>query len=150
MKRACIICLLAFILFSGCATTPASDRTTNESMLNFLPYLNQKVAGYLNENNIKSLDANSYKEIVNAVCFPLPSCRKNAEAMFKAYTVDAHMLDGMFSVMLCDEEEKIKEMEDFSCNEHIVEIRSFETDPKVQCQFEANWKDKIKPYCPGF
>ena len=58
--------------------------------------------------------------------------------------------DGMFSVMLCDKEDKFKEMEDFSCNEQRVEILSFEIAPKAECQFEANWEDKIRPYCPGF
>jgi hypothetical protein len=150
MKRLCIVSVLSFILFSSCVTTSDSDRSMNESMLNFLPYLNQKIAGYISENNIKSLDADKYKEIVNAVCFPLPSCRRNAEAMFKTYTVDAHMLDGMFSIMLCDKDGKIKDMEDFSCDEEKVEIRSFEVDPKAQCQFEANWQEKIRSACPGF
>lgn len=149
MKRICVTCLLSFILLSGCATT--SSRTTNESMLNFLPYLNQKVAGYLIMNNVKSLDANSYKETVSSVCSSLPSCQKNSESMFNAYAVHARMVaDGMFSVMLCDKEDKFKEMEDFSCNEQRVEVQSFEIEPKAECQFEANWEDKIRPYCPGF
>lgn len=149
MKRVCII-VLGFILFFGCATISTSNRSTNESMLNFLPYLNQKIAGYISENNIKSLDAITYKEIVKAVCSPLPSCSKSAETLFNVYTVDAHMLNRMFSVLLCDKEGRIKEMEDFSCNEQIVEIRSFEMDPKAQCQFEVNWEEKIRPYCPGY
>jgi hypothetical protein len=118
-------------------------------MLNFLPYLNQKVSGYISENNIKLLDSRTYKEIVKAVCSPLPSCSKSAETLFNAYTVDAHMVDGMFSVLLCDKEGIIKEMEDFSCNEQVVEIRSFEMDLKAECQFEINWKEKIRPYCPA-
>ncbi len=122
----------------------------NESMLNFLPYLNQKVAGYLSLNNVTTLDASNYEEIVKAVCFPLPSCKKNGEMMLNAYSVYPRMLDGMFSVMLCDRERKFKVMEDFSCNEQIVEIRNFENDPDAPCQFEADWKAKIKQHCPGY
>jgi hypothetical protein len=150
MKRTFILCLLGFILFSGCVTTMASDRSINESMLNFLPYLNQKVAGYLSENKVTSLDANGYKEIVNAVCSPLPSCGKNAETMFRTYTVGARMLDGMFSVMLCDKEGEIKKMEDFSCNEEKVEIPNFEIDSNARCEFEVKWEEKIRPFCPEF
>jgi hypothetical protein len=70
--------------------------------------------------------------------------------MFNAYAVHARMLaDRTFSVML-DKEGRFKKMEDFSCNEQKVEIRSFEIEPKAEYQFEANWEDKIKPYCRGF
>lgn len=150
MKNTFIISLLIVTFFSGCKTISVADRSTNEAMLNFLPYLNQKVAGYISENKIKSLDANSYKEIVNAVCTPLPSCGKNAETMFKTYKIDARMLNGMFSLLLCDEEGKIKKMEDFSCNEQKVEIPSFKINPKAKCQFEAKWEEKIRPFCPEF
>jgi hypothetical protein len=149
MKRVCIISLLTFIFLSGCATISNPSRSTNEAMLNFLPYLNQKVSGYISENKIKLLDARTHKEIVKAVCSPLPSCSKSAETLFNAYSVDARMVDGMFSVLLCDKEGKIKEMEDFSCNEQVVEIRSFKIDLRTQCQFEINWKEKIRPYCPA-
>jgi hypothetical protein len=150
MKGTFILCLIGFIFFSGCVTTMASDRSINESMLNFLPYLNQKVAGYLSENKIKSLDADGYKQIVKAVCSPFPSCGKNAETMFKTYAVSARMLDGMFSVMLCDNEWKNKDMEDFSCNEEKVEIPSFEIDSNARCEFEVKWEEKIRPFCPEF
>jgi len=146
MKRLYIVVFLSVILFAGCAT-PAK-RTTNDSMLTFLPYLNQKVAGYINIYNVRSLDADKYKEIVDKVCSPLPSCKETAEGMFNTYSVSVRMIDGMFSVMLCDKENKIKEMEDFSCNEQEVEIRSFENEPKTPYQFEANWAEKIRPYCP--
>jgi hypothetical protein len=150
MKIRLLFCMLGLIFFSSCATTTAPRRSTNESMLNFLPYLNQKVAGYIIENKIKSLDANSYKEIVNAMCYPLSPCRKSAENMFRTYTVTPRMLDGMFSVMLCDKDGKTKDMEDFSCNEEKVEIRNYEIDSNAHCEFEANWKEKIKPFCPEF
>lgn len=145
MKNVYIIIILWFIFVSGCATT---NRSTNESMLNFLPYLNQKVAGYISENNIKTLNTGTYNEIVKAVCSPLPSCSKNAEILLNTYTVEAHSLNDRFSVLLCDKERNIKAMEDFSCNEQIVEIRNFEMDPKAQCEFETNWEEKIRPYCP--
>lgn len=146
MKRLYIVGILVIFLSSGCATTP--NRTTNDSMLNFLPYLNQKVAGYINTYDVKSLDEDTYKKIVDKVCSPLPSCRKMSETMFNTYSVSVRMINGMFSVMLCDNENKIKAMEDFSCNEQAVEIRSFEIDPKAPCKFEDNWQEKIETFCP--
>jgi hypothetical protein len=120
-------------------------------MLNFLPYLNQKVAGYLSMNNVKLLDANSYKEIVISVCSPFPSCQKNSELMFNTYVVYPRvMTDTMFSVMLCGKEDKFKKMEDFSCNEQQVEIRSFEIQPKAECLFEAAWAERNKTLLPRF
>lgn len=145
MKRISLIVLASLLFCSSCAKTP--DRTTDEAMLNFLPYLNQKVAGYLDANQVSALDGPTYKEIVDKVCGPLPSCRKNAAIMFVTYSVQPRRLDSMFSVMLCDKETTIKIMEDFSCNEQRVEIPSFQTEPKGRCAAEENWKKKIAADC---
>jgi hypothetical protein len=58
------------------------------------------------------------------------------------------MLNGMFSVMLCDKEQTIKIMEDFSCNEQKVEIPSFQTDPKARCMAEEKWNEQVAADCP--
>jgi hypothetical protein len=150
MKRVYLIILASFFLFSACTITPIPpDRSTDEAMLNFLPYLNQKVAGYLDANNIRSLDTKTYRGIVDKVCSPLPSCGKNATIMFNTYDVQPRMLNSMFSVMLCNKDKMIKVMEDFSCNEQKVEIPTFQIDPKARCVFEDQWKEKIALDCPG-
>jgi hypothetical protein len=151
MKRTTLVMLLiGLLLCSACATTPSTpDRTTDESMLNFLPYLNQKVAGALDMNNAVVLDVQTYKEIVDQVCGTLPSCGKNATIMFDTYSVQPHRLDGIFSVMLCNKDGTIKIMEDFSCNEQKVEIVNFHINPNVPCVFEDKWKEKVAPFCPG-
>jgi hypothetical protein len=112
-------------------------------MLNFMPYLNQKVAGYLYMNQTAALDAQTYKGIVDKVCGPLPSCGKNAAIMFDTYSVQARSLDSIFSVMLCDKKGAVKIIEDFSCSENKVEIPSFMDGTKVPCAFEDKWKDKV-------
>ena len=145
MKRIFLLVLASFLLCSACAKIP--DRTTDEAMLNFLPYLNQKVAGYLDANQVSTLDRQTYKEIVDKVCGPLPSCGKNAAIMFVTYSVQPRRMDSMFSVMLCDKEATIKIMEDFSCNEQRVEIPSFQTEPKGRCAVEERWKEKIAADC---
>lgn len=151
MKKTSLLVLLVGLLHCfACATTPwVPDRTTSESMLNFLPYLNQKVAGYLDLNPAAVLDAKTYKKIVDEECGPLPSCRKNAVIMFSNYSVQSRKLNGIFSVMLCDKNGTIKIMEDFSCNPHYVEIRSFQIDTNIPCKFENKWKEKVVPFCPG-
>jgi hypothetical protein len=123
-------------------------RTTDESMLNFLPYLNQKVAGYRDMNQVAPLDAQTYKDIVDKVCGPLPSCGKNAAIMFDTYRVQVRSLGDIFSVMLCDKDGAIKIIEDFSCNENKVEILSFLNGTKVKCIFEEKWKEKVAVDCP--
>jgi hypothetical protein len=117
-------------------------------MLNFMPYLNQMVAGYLDMNQTAAVDAQTYKGIVDKVCGPLPSCGKNAAIMFDTYSVQARSLDGIFSVMLCDKKGAIKIIEDFSCNENKVEIPSFKDGTTVPCVFEDNWKEKVAADCP--
>jgi hypothetical protein len=150
MKRVYLVIFASFFLYSACTIVSAGpDRSTDEAMLNFLPYLNQKVAGYLDANNVTSLDMKTYRDIVDKVCGPLPSCGKNAAIMFDTYDVQPRMLNGIFSVMICDKESTIKIMEDFSCNEQKVEIPSFQIDPKARCAFEDKWKEKIAMDCPG-
>lgn len=150
MKSIHLFVLASILLCSACATGSASTaRSTDEAMLNFLPYLNQKVAGYLEANQVSTLDTPAYKGIVDKVCGPLPSCGKNAAIMFETYSVQPRLLSGMFSVMLCNKKATIKIMEDFSCNEQKVEIPSFQSDPKARCAFEDKWKEKIAPDCPG-
>ena len=139
--------LVGLLLCSACASMPA--RTTDESMLNFLPYLNQKVAGYMDMNQIASLDMQTFKDIVNKECGPLPSCAKNAAIMFDSYSVQVRSLDGIFSVMLCDKKGAIKIIEDFSCNENKVEIPSFRDGTKAPCVFEDKWKERVVSVCPG-
>jgi hypothetical protein len=68
--------------------------------------------------------------------------------MFDQYNVQPRMLDGMFSVMLCNKEVTKKIMEDFSCNGQIVEIPSYQTKQKETCRFEDNWKELSLKYCP--
>ena len=150
MKRTYLLVLVSLLLCSACAIGPKiQDRTTDEAMLNFLPYLNQKVAGYLDANKVDELDRQTYKGIVDKVCGPLPSCGKNATILFDTYSVQSRRLDSMFSVMLCDKKATIKIMEDFSCNEQKVEIPSFQIDPKASCVLEENWKGKVATDCPG-
>ena len=149
MKKLILAVFAGFLFCAACIAGAGSPaRTTNEAMLNFLPYLNQKVAGYIDANNVSSLDAAVYKEIVDKVCGSLPSCGKNAIIVFDTYSVQPRMLNGMFSVMLCDKEQTIKIMEDFSCNEQKVEIPSFQADPKARCVAEGNWKKKVAVDCP--
>jgi hypothetical protein len=146
MKKISLFIIVVLLLCSACASMPA--RTTDESMSNFLPYLNEKVAGYLEINQVTNLDAPTYRNIVDKVCGPLPSCGKNAAVMFNTYNVQPRKLDGMFSVMLCDKNKAVKIMEDFSCNEQKVEILSFQSDTKAPCIFEEKWKEKVATECP--
>jgi len=148
MKRLILVVFAGFLFCAACTAGVGSPaRTTNEAMLNFLPYLNQKVAGYLDANQVDALDGETYKGIVDKVCSPLPSCGKNAVIMFDTYSVHPRRLEGMFSVMLCDKTDKVKIMEDFSCNEQKVEIPSFQMEPRGRCAAEEKWEKRITADC---
>jgi hypothetical protein len=135
------------ILLVGCTTLSASDRSLDKSMLVFLPYLNQMVDGYILQNKTQNLDDESYKEIVDKVCTPRPKCRQQAEKMFINYRVSARMIQGGFSVMICDKSGTVRKMEDFSCNEEVVEVRDFESNEKSPCLFSADIKKATDNYC---
>jgi len=69
MKRLILVVFAGFLLCAACTAGAGSPaRTTGEAMLNFLPYLNQKVAGYIDANKVSSLDAAVYGGIVDKVC----------------------------------------------------------------------------------
>ena len=53
----------------------------------------------------------------------------------------------MFSVMLCDKNMNAKFMEDFSCNNTRVEVRSWRLEEKVPCDLEKNWILIKKEFC---
>lgn len=100
MKNKYLLIIVGALLCSSCATQAIpQDRTTDEAMLNFLPYLNQKVAGYLEANPECKLNSESYKKIIDEKCGVLLDCRKNSAILFETYKVQARILDGMFSVM---------------------------------------------------
>ncbi len=149
MKQIFLIIVIGTLLSTSCTMlSKPHDRTTDEAMLNFLPYLNQKVAGHLDAYPESMLDSESYRKIVDEECGSLPSCAKDESILFKTYSMQVRMLDDMFSVMLCDKKQTIKVMEDFSCNEQKVEIPSFQITPEQECQFESEWKAQIAVDCP--
>jgi len=141
MKSYSFISIVCCFLLSACSmVTAASERTMDDAMLNFLPYLNQKVTGHLDSHDKISLDTKAYMNIVNEVCMPLIACGQSAERMFNTYDVQVRELDNMFSVMLCDKEGKVKKMEHFSCDEQNVEIQSYKESTSTKCAFETTWK----------
>lgn len=148
MKRIFIILLLGFLITSCGPASLEVRKAKYDSMANFLPYVNQKVRGYIQAYDVADyLNEGQYREILEIVCYRLPSCRKEAEKMFNIYHVKVRRVNDMFTVMLCDIGEKEKIMEDLSCNENMTEIRSYEKDVSGPCEFERDWKEIMKKYC---
>lgn len=150
MQRKTFLSFIVCVIVINFATISfASERTHDESMLSFLPYLNQKVVGYMEKTGMNQLDDDAYRDIVDKVCANLPLCRQRAETMFNTYDIKVRTIDDMFSVMLCDKDGKTKKMEDLSCNEQKVEIPTFQADDTAQCLFEENWKEIVATECRG-
>jgi hypothetical protein len=73
--------------------------------------------------------------------------KSQAEDIFNSYGVDARKIDDMFSVMLCDKGMKQKILEDFSCNNLLVEVHSWQKADNVSCHFEKDWERIKKEKC---
>lgn len=113
-----------------------------------LAHINQKIAGHFNVIGVPdNFDAVQYRAAVEEVCFPIPSCKSQAEGIFNSFGIKAKKVDGMFTVMLCDKNLRQKAMEDFSCNNLRVEVRSWKAEGETACEFEADWQDVVEEYC---
>ena len=89
MKKILIILLLVSLISSCQPARSEVKKEKYDPMANFLPYVNQKVRGYIQAYAIADyLTENQYREILEKVCYPLPSCGKEAEKMFNNYRVN--------------------------------------------------------------
>jgi hypothetical protein len=135
----------SIILFAFCGYIYTTN-SLGENGGNFAPveaslaHINQKVAShYLSSGVPDGFNEAQYKNVVKEVCYSNPSCKSQAEVIFKDYGIRARKIDEMFSVMLCDKDMKWKVMEDFSCNNMRVEVKSWKNQNKVPCDFENDW-----------
>lgn len=149
--RAILCSLICFITFGGCAHAGSSIEEKEKIYVPVevsLCFINQKVASHYLVNGIPDgFDEKQYKNAVMEVCYPNPSCKAKAEEIFNSFGLRAHKIDDMFSVMLCDINMSGKIMEDFSCNNTRVEVKSWNQDDKVPCDFENDWIRIKTEYC---
>jgi hypothetical protein len=139
MRLTSLAIILSFLLTS-CSTVIITKRD-DPAVASFLTELDEKVTGYMYGKEIPdNFDAAQYKEAVAKVC-DNPACKKQSDALFHDYDVNAKKVDGFFSVLLCDKDTHDKVMEDYSCNNVKVEIRSWEMQKPVACGFAADWKE---------
>ena len=140
--RRIILSLILMFIFGGCAhaaSSLAEKEIIYAPIEASLTHINQKIASHLFIIGIPDgFNANQYKKIVEEVCYPTPSCKSQAEAIFSSYEIQARKVDEMFSVMLCDKDIKMKFMEDFSCNNMLVEVQSWKEN-NVACDYEKDW-----------
>jgi hypothetical protein len=113
-----------------------------------LSHVNQKVASHFLITDIPDgFNEDQYKKAVQEVCYSNPICKSQSQAIFDSYGVSARKVGDMFSVMICDKENKWKIMEDFSCNNMRVEIQSWKNEDQVPCKFEDSWERIKLEYC---
>lgn len=67
----------------------------------------------------------------------------DAACKIKARSVNG----GIITAMLCDKDNHNKVMEDFSCNNSKVEVRTWEKEKPEPCKFEIQWEDVINKDC---
>ncbi len=149
--RAMGFSLMCLIALGGCAH---AGNSIEDKEIIYAPveaslcHINQKVAShYLASSIPEGFDEQQYKNAVMEVCYQSPNCKIQAEAIFNSYKLRARKIDDMFSVMLCDSTTSQKVMEDFSCNNTRVEVRSWRQDDSVPCEFERDWIRIKQEFC---
>ncbi len=114
-----------------------------------LSYLTQKVEGYYDKNQItKDFNEVQYMKALEERCYQFPTCKARVDDLLNFYELKARSVDdGIITVMLCEKESHNKVMEDFSCDNSRVEVRSWERETPEKCDFETQWGDVINTYC---
>lgn len=70
--------------------------------------------------------------------------KEKVEKIEHNYRIRARAIDGDYSVVLCDRETGNKLLEDFSCTLNKVDIRYWDRDVVVPCEFESDWRRYCK------
>lgn len=139
-----LMCIFTLVCCAPITQKAEKDDMLYAPMAASLCFINQKVEGHFLVSGIPdNFNEAQYKTAVQDVCYPIPTCKAQAQDIFDNYGIRARKIDDMFSIMLCDKEMKNKIMEDFSCNNTRVEIRSWKSVDPVPCSFEDRW-DLIK------
>jgi hypothetical protein len=146
-------CLLLILLaaFINCTHVPVPGEEKDsiyDPVAASLFNINQKVASHFLISGVPDgFNEAQYKAAVEAVCYPNPVCKSQAQEIFRSYGVSARKIDDIFSVMLCDKEMTWKVMEDFSCDNTRTEVKSWRQGDGVRCDFEENWQRIKQEYC---
>jgi hypothetical protein len=148
-SRNYLIALFLFVLVN-CAYAQSVEK--KESMYAPLEAsicdINQKVASHFLITGIPDgFNETQYKIAVNEVCSSDHVCMSQSREIFDSYGIEVRKIDDMFSVMLCDKEMNHKILEDFSCNNMLVEVDSWRMENPVPCEFEDNWERIKLEYC---
>lgn len=145
--------LSLLFVFALVSCAPITQKAEKDDLL-YAPvaaslcFINQKVEGHLLVSGIPDgFNEAQYRAAVEEVCYPAPACKTQAQDIFSNYSVQARKIDDMFSVMLCDKLINYKIMEDFSCNNTRVEVRSWKLTDNAPCEFEADWSRIQQEYC---
>jgi hypothetical protein len=140
--------IMLFVLTSCMPCIGKKEGINDASVASSLTDINQKVSShFLTEDIPDNFDALQYKTIADGLCSSNPVCKSQIEELFDTYNVQVRKIDDTFSVLLCDVGQSKKIMEDFGCNNMLVEIRSWEANDSASCEFEDNWQKVLQQYC---
>lgn len=148
MRRYSALLLLALVL-SACVTGRQTKLEKYTPIQESLTYLTQKVEGYYGKAHIsRDFSEVQYMKALEEVCYPFATCKARVDDILSSYELKARSVDGgIITVMLCKRDDDTKVMEDFSCDNSRVEVRSWEEENPEKCEFEPNWADVIQKDC---
>jgi hypothetical protein len=141
--------ILAIILSACASTGMEAKRQKYTPIQESLTYLTQKVEGYYGKAHIsEDFTEVQYMKALKEVCYPFPTCKTRVDDILTSYDLRARSVDdGIITVVLCEKSNHNKVMEDFSCDNSKVEIRSWENEKPQKCEFETDWGEVIDKYC---
>lgn len=147
-----IIIFIIFLLISspmGCSSMESME--TKEKIYApieaSLLHINQKVSSHFIKGIPNNFDKAGYIATVEKVCYTNAICKSQGESIFSSYDTQVRKIGDMFSVMLCEKEGSSKILEDFSCNNMKVEVRTWKNTEKVPCRFEDGWESIARTNC---
>lgn len=148
IRRLFIIGFLVVLVGCAHATKLGTEMTSTYAPVEAsLTHINQKVASHFIRDIPDTFNTDQYVGTINEVCRSNPQCLSETKTILDSYGVKVRKVDDMFSVMLCDKDMKRKIMEDFSCNNLTVEIKTWKTGIQEPCAFESNWQRVRQDYC---
>jgi len=143
MKRAPLL-LLAVALW-GCSISSLFAREGEEKERKFsalevtLSDMSKKITGYYGEQG-QPIPPEFDEKVFIALLEKIYPDREKVEKIKEEYRIKARTIGPGYSVVLCDRESGNKLLEDISCTLSKVDIRYWDKDETVACEFEGDWR----------
>ena len=145
--RKLFVVLTVFLIFAGCSyiyVKDEEDRARKYSNIEItLSDFSKKIIAYYERQSQSFPEYFDEKDFIELLEKVYPDQSK-VESIKRDFKIKARSIDNNYSVVLCNPDTDGKLMEDLSCTLNRVDIRLWEKDIAMPCQFEENWEGYCK------